>query len=148
MGNIVFNVAKGRVAYLATLPGTSDALIAVPFEAVGLASDATMQDYQSLFAISNGSSNEQAIMGRKTLTSVTATVNYTDNRVEVDAADPTWTAADGSPTGALVICYWPDTTVADDTLITPLVKLDFSEIPDGVNPISAVFPTGGFYWAS
>lgn len=147
MANVTFNVAKGRVPYYASLPGTNDALIAVPLEAAGLASDATLIDYADLATLLGGTSNPQTIMGRKTLAAVTATVNNTDNRVEVDAADIVWSAASGPAVGALLICYDPDTTAGDDTSIIPLVKLDFSVTPAGAN-ITAVFPANGFFWAS
>lgn len=147
MANMVFNVAKGRVVYYATLPGSNDGLIAVPIEAAGLVDDSTMIDYATLSAVLNAASNEQAVMGRVTLSAVTATVNNTDNRVQVDAANPVWTAPSGDPVAALLICYQPDLSVSDDTLVIPLVKLDFNEVPDGSTDITAVFGATGFYWA-
>lgn len=131
MANIVFNQALGRLAYYASLPGTNDALIMVPLETSGLVDDATMRDYDTLDAILAGASNEQTDMGRKTLASVTVTVNDTDDRVDIDAADVTWTEATGDPIGAVVICYDPDTTGGDDTALIPLTKHDVSMTPDG-----------------
>ncbi|GAB3863312.1 hypothetical protein GCM10028801_30640 [Nocardioides maradonensis] len=147
MADLTFNYAKGKVAYYASLPGSSDALIAVVLEASGLVSDATMRDYDNLYQVLAGGSDEQTTMGRKTLGGVSVTINDTNDRVEVDAADVTWPAASGNPTGALLICYDPDTTSGNDTNIIPLVKLDFARTPSGTD-ITAVFATGGFYWAS
>lgn len=141
------NIAKGKVAYYASLPGASDALVAVPLEAAAIVTDATMARYDTLDAILTGNTNEQTTMGRKTLAAVTVNVNDTDNRVEVDADDITWTAASGNAVAALVICYVPDTGTSLDSDMVPLVKLDFAQTPAGSN-ITLVFPTNGFYWAS
>ncbi|WP_328941537.1 hypothetical protein OG259_07640 [Streptomyces sp. NBC_00250] len=133
MANIVFNVSLGRVASLAALPAASDALIAVPLEATGLVTDATMRDYDDLSALLASASNEQTTMGRKTLTGVTVTVDDTNDRVAVDCADITWTAATGNAVGAVVICYDPDTTTGTDADLIPLTKHDVTLTPDGNN---------------
>lgn len=133
MGNIVFNIALGKVASLAALPGTNDALIVVPIETTGIVSDATMRDYDTLADLLAGASNEQTTMGRKTVTSASVTVNDTNDRVEVDIADQTWTAATGNAISALVICYDPDTTTGTDADLIPLTKHDLSLTPDGNN---------------
>ncbi|MEV4424052.1 hypothetical protein AB0K23_01485 [Streptomyces sp. NPDC049602] len=133
MANIVFNVALGRVAALAALPAANDALIAVPLEATGLVTDATMRDYDDLATLLAGASNEQTSMGRKTLTGVTVTVDDTNDRVAIDCADITWTAATGNVVGAVVICYDPDTTTGTDADLVPLTKHDVTLTPDGNN---------------
>ena len=138
MANIVFNQALGRVAYYGSLPATNDALIAVPIEATGIVSDATMRDYDDLSTLLAGASNEQTTMGRKTLASVTVTVDDTNDRVAVDCADITWTAATGNAISALVICYDPDTTTGTDTDLIPLVKCDFAITPDGSDVTATV----------
>ncbi|MEU2797713.1 hypothetical protein [Streptomyces sp. NPDC007117] len=131
MANIVFNVALGRLAHYASLPATNDALVLVPLEASGLVADATMRDYDDLNALLGGASNEQTTMGRKTLASVTATVDDTNDRVNLDCADVTWTAATGTDIGAVVICYDPDTTGGTDADLIPLTKHDVTMTPDG-----------------
>lgn len=133
MANIVFNTALGRVAYYASLPAANDALIMVPLESSGLVADATMRDYDTLSDLLAGASNEQTTVGRKTLASVTPTVNDTDNRVDIDAADVTWTAPTGNAIGAVVICYDPDTTGGTDADLVPLSKHDVTWTPDGNN---------------
>ncbi len=147
MANLVFNIAKGRVGHLATLPASNDALIAVPIETTGIVSDATMRDYDDLATLLAGASNEQTTMGRKTLASVTSAVNDTDDRWDVDAADITWTAASGNAVSAVVICYDPDTTGGTDSDLIPLVKLDMVVTPSG-GDITLVFGSGGFYQAA
>ncbi len=133
MANLVFNVALGRVASLAALGAASDALILVPLEASGLVADSTMRDYDTLSDLLAGASNEQTTVGRKTLAPVTVTVNDTDNRVDVDAADVTWTSPTGSAVGAVVICYAADTGTGTDADLVPLTKHDLTWTPDGNN---------------
>lgn len=133
MANIVFNRALGMLAYYASLPAASDALIAVPIETTGIVADSVMRDYDDLGAILAGASNEQATMGRKTLTGVTATVDDTNDRVNIDCADITWTAATGNAISAVVLCYDPDTTAGTDADLVPLTKHDVTMTPDGTD---------------
>jgi hypothetical protein len=147
MADICFNIAKGRVAELAKLTAANDALIAVPIETTGIESDATLADYDTLSALLAAANNEQTTMGRKTLASVTVTPDDTNNRQDVDAADPTWAGATGNPTSALVICYDPDTTAGTDADLVPLVKLDFVATPAG-GDITFQFNAAGFFRAS
>lgn len=147
MGDIVFNIAKGKAAYYATLPAANDALIAVPIETTGIESDATLRDYNDLSAILAAANNEQTTMGRKTLASVAVTVDDTNDRTDVDAADITWTAATGNAISALVICYDPDTTAGTDADLIPLVKLDAVATPAG-GDITFQFNAAGFFRAS
>lgn len=148
MADIVFNIAKGKIAYYAGLPAANDALIVVPIETTGIVSDATMRDYDTLSDLLAGASNEQTSnMTRKTLASVTVTVDDTNDRVDVDAADPVWSAVTGNAISALVVCYDPDTTGGTDADLIPLVKLDCAMTPDG-SDFTAQFAAAGFYRAS
>lgn len=131
MADFVFNIAKGRVAYYATLPAANDALIVIPIEASGVESDATLIDYDTVSALLAAANNEQSTMGRKTITSVTVTVDDTNNRTDVDIADQVWTGATGNATGDLLIAYDPDTTGGTDADLIPLTWHDFSITPDG-----------------
>lgn len=131
MADIVFNISKGAFAYYSGLPAASDALIAVPLESSGLVTDATMRDYDTLDAILAGTSNEQTTATRKTLTSVVVTVDDTNDRVDVDSADISYTGLTGNAIGALVICYDGDTGTGTDANITPLTKHDLAVTPDG-----------------
>lgn len=147
MADVIFNVAKGRIAHYASLPAANDALIVVVLESAGLVTDAVMIDYDTLAAVLAGPSNEQTTMGRKTGASVTVTVDDTNDRVDIDMADVTWTAATGNAVGALVICYDPDTTGGTDADLVPLSKHDFVVTPNGGDIIGQV-ATGGFMRAS
>lgn len=131
MADVLANVAKGVHGYYATLPGTNDALIAVPLEASGIESDATLKDYDTLAAVLAGATNEQTTMGRKTLAGVTSTVNDTSDKRIIDADNITWTAATGNATAKLVVCYDPDTTTGSDSDLIPLYFYDFAVTPAG-----------------
>jgi hypothetical protein len=146
MADLVFNIAKGKVAQYAALPLTNDAFIAVPIETSGIVSDATMRDYADLGTLIAGASNEQTTMGRKTMTGVVATVDNTADKMLVDADDVVWTAAAGNAISAVVICYDGDTTSGTDANIVPLVKLDCVLTPDGTD-FTMQFAVGGFYSA-
>jgi len=147
VADFVANIAKGKVKYYAELPATNDALIVVLLEATGLEADATLKDYDDLAALLAGSSNEQTTMGRKTITSATITVDDTNERVDIDIADQTWTAATGNAVGALLICYDPDTTTGTDSTLVPLTKHDFTITPDG-SDVTAQINAAGFFRAS
>lgn len=131
MATIVFNVALGKVAYYASLPATNDALVLIALEASGLETDAVLRDKDDFAAVVAGTTNEQTTVVRKTLASVTATVDDTNDRVNIDAADVTWTSPTGNPVAAFVIGYVPDTTSPSDAAIIPLTKHDLAWTPDG-----------------
>ncbi|WP_069769816.1 hypothetical protein [Streptomyces sp. LUP30] len=133
MANIVFNIALGKVAWYASLPAANDGLVLVPLESSGLETDAVLRDKDDLAAVVAGTTNEQTTVGRKTLASVTVTVDDTNDRVALDAADVTWTSPTGNAVGAVVICYDPDTTTGTDADLIPLTKHDVSWTPDGNN---------------
>ena len=138
MGDFVFNIAKGRVAHYATLPAANDALIVIPIEASGVESDATLIDYDDVATLLAAANNEQSTMGRKTITSVTVTVDDSNNRVDVDIADITWTGATGNAISDVLIAYDPDTTGGTDSSLIPLTWHDFSVTPDGSDVTATV----------
>lgn len=141
MGDFVFNIAKGKVAYYAGLPASSDALIVIPIESSGVESDATLIDYDDVATLLAAANNEQSTMGRKTVTSVTVTVDDTNNRVDVDFADLTWTGATGNAVSDLLIAYDPDTGAGTDSSLIPLTWHDFSVTPDGSDITATVSNT-------
>lgn len=145
MSNFVFNSAKGMVAYYATLPAASDALIAVAVASAGMQADSSMIAHTTLANVL-AASTEQTTVGRQTLASVTVTPNNTTNVNVVDADDFTYVAATGAAIGAIIICYVPDTGTSTDATIIPLTKHDFSAIPSGVD-IPVQIGTGGIFTA-
>ncbi len=138
MADFTFNISKGMGAYYASLPAANDALIVIPLEASGLEADATLKDYDNVSALLAGSTNEQTTAGRKTVTSVSVTVDDTNDRVDIDIADQTWTGLTGNAIGALLIAYDVDTTGGNDTNLIPLTKHDWAITPDGSDVTATV----------
>lgn len=147
MADIVANISKGSVGHFGTLPAANDAIIFVPLETTGLVSDATLRDYDTLDDVLAGATNEQTTIGRKTAASVVRTVDDTNDRVDVDCADLTWTAATGNAISKLAGCYDGDTTGGTDANIQPMVYLDAVATPAG-GDITYQFNAAGFYRAS
>jgi hypothetical protein len=148
MADFVFNISKGEVKKYCKLDGgANDALIVVPIESSGVEADDTLNNYDDLAALLAAANNEQSTMGRKTITSVTITVDDTNNRVDCDIADQVWTAATGNAVSDLLIGYDPDTTGGTDSTIVPLTFHDFSVTPDG-SDITAQVAAAGFFRAS
>lgn len=148
MGNVVANIAKGRIAYYASLPATNDALIAVLLKSSGLEADTALVDHDTLSALLAAANDEADATNytRKTLSSVTVTVDDTSDRVDIDADDLTYTnlgGASNNSIGKAVICYDPDTTGGDDTSIIPLTFHDVTLTTDGTT-VTVTMPSGGF----
>lgn len=152
MADFTFNIAKGKAAYYATLPATNDALVVVLCKSTGVESDATLKDYDTLSALLAGTTDEADFTnyGRKTITSVTVTVDDTNDRTDVDIADQTWTSAGGGTNNTLaklLVCYDPDTTTGTDADLIPLTAHDFAVTTDG-SDLTAQIATAGLYRAS
>jgi hypothetical protein len=149
VASVVFNIAKGRVAQFAALPLANDALIVVPLQTAGLSADAVLIDDASLTGVLTHGT-EQTTMGRKTATTIVLTPDYTNDRMDVDIADVTWSAATGPAVSALVVCYVPDTTAgglvpgAYDSSVVPLTKHDFVVTPTGGDIIAQIAAAGFF----
>lgn len=147
MADFVFNIAKGKVKYYAELGASADAIIIVPIETSGIEADSVLKDYDNLSALLAAANNEQTTMGRKTGASVSINVDDTNERLDIDIADITWTAATGNAISKLLFCYDDDTGAGTDTSIIPLTAHDFSVTPDG-SDITAQIATAGFFRAS
>ena len=153
MPNIVFNIAKGRVAELYNRVKSNDptnsAIILVPIETSGLESDATLIDVDTLAALIAGTTNEQTTMGRKTLTDADLAAfpapDDTNDRMDLSLPTVTWTAASGNAISKIAVCYDSDTTAGTDTNIVPLTMFDFVQTPSGAD---IQMTTGVFYRAS
>jgi hypothetical protein len=148
VADLVFNISLGEVKHYCRLDGgANDALIVVPIEATGVEVDDTINNYDDLGALLAAANNEQSTMGRKTVTSVTITVDDTNNRVDCDIADQVWSGATGNAVSDLFIGYDPDTTGGTDADVVPLTWHDFSVTPDG-SDVTAQIAADGFYRAS
>lgn len=153
MADIVFNIAKGRVAELYNRVDTNDpansALVIVPVD-VGATSDATIRDFDTLAAVLAGGVTERTATGwnRKTLTDTDLAAfapDDTNDRVDLDTADQTWTGVSAGTVTDLIVCYDNDTTGGSDTNLIPLTMHDFAITPDGSDVVATI---AGFFRAS
>lgn len=152
MADGVFNIAKGKAGYYATLPAASDALIVVLLKATGLEADNTLNNYDDLAALLAAANDEADFTNysRKTLASVAGTIDDTNNWLDVDAADFTYTAAGGAANnsiGKALICYDPSTGSGTDSEIIPLTYHDCVFTTDGTDQQIAL-AAAGFYRAA
>ena len=145
MADIVFNIAKGGVAEkIRDAAANLGVMLLKTAEA-----DATLQDYDTLAAILAGSNTEADFTNyaRKTGITGTVTVDDTNNRVDCDMPDQTWSAAGGASNNTLAkaIIYYQDS--AADSGRVPLVALDFVVATTG-GDITMQLNAAGFYRAS
>ena len=153
MADFVFNSMKGEFKTLAALPAANDGLIISLVETTGLETQPTLQDYDDLLALYAGTSNEPAggTYVRKTVTaSITAVVDDTNDRLDIDMPDLTWTgltSTGNNPISRLLVSYDPDTTTGTDSTVRPCTAHDFIITPDG-SDVVAVIAVAGFYRAA
>ncbi len=126
MAALIPNIAKGRFAYYAGLPAANDALIWVLFS--GTETDANIRDADTLTAIIALAVDEATFTGyaRVTATGVVVTFDDTNDRVDVDAADPTWSPTTAQTMTRIGLFYDPDTTAGTDADLIPLFIDDFA----------------------
>ena len=157
MADLVFNIAKGRVAELYNRVDTNDpaasALIVLVLATAGIEADAALRDFDTVSALVAGTTNEVTNSGyaRKTLTDadiVAFSPDDTNDRVDLDIPDQTWTAvAAGDGFNDFVVSYDSDTGAGTDANIVPLTLHDFVVVPDG-SDITAQIAAAGFFRAS
>jgi hypothetical protein len=128
MADFVFNNVKGRVRYYLELPAANDGLFLVLLKAAGLEGDDTLNNYDDLAALL-AAANDEADFGtyaRKAVTPSAATVDDTNNRVDVDAPDvSTYTATGANQAiGKALLTYDPDTTTGTDSTQVPILAWD------------------------
>lgn len=150
MGDVVANISLGEVKKYAKLDGgANDAFLVYLIKATGLQADDALRDHDDLAAALAATNDEADFTNyaRKTVTSLTITVDDTNNRVDIDMADQTWTAAGGAANntvGKLGIGYDPDTTAGTDSTVVPQTWHDFSITTDG-SDVTAQVAAAGFY---
>ena len=152
MADGVFNIAKGKAGYYATLPAASDALIVVLLITTGLQADATLADHDDLSALLAAANDEATFTNyaRKVVTSAPGTVDDTNNWLDVTMSNLVWTSAGGGTNnslGKLIVCYDSDTGAGTDANIIPLTYHDFVATTDGTD-LTASITAPGFYRAA
>jgi len=157
MADLVFNIAKGRVAELYNRVDSNDpansVLLVIALNA-GAATDATLRDYDTMAAI-EGDANAAEVTNsgyaRKTLTDadlVAFAPDDTNDRVDLDIPDQTWTSVGaGSAWTDLIVAYDNDSTSGTDSSVVPLTLHDFAITPSG-SDITVQINAAGFFRAS
>lgn len=144
MSDGVFNISKGKVAHFAE----QSSLVVVLLKAAE--ADATLEDYDDMAALLAEAGNTEADFtnyARKTGLTGTSTVDDTNNRMDSDLADQTWSSAGGASNNTLVkavICY---SAGAGDANLIPLTHHDFTPTTDG-SDLTMKVNAAGFYRAS
>lgn len=145
MADGVFNIAKGAVAE----KFRDSAAVGIIILLKVAESDATLIDYDTLAAILAGSNTEADFTNyaRKTSLTGTVTVDDTNNRVDVDIPDQTWTAAGGASNNTLVKAIVAYQESAADSGRVPLTHHDFAVTTDG-SDLTLQVNAAGFFRAS
>jgi hypothetical protein len=159
VANFVFNRSKGRVTEFAERVNANDPVNSVFLIALiattGVETDAVLMDKDDFAALVSGTTDFATNTGggRKTLDQaggITVTYDDTNDRVDVDVPDQTWTGLANDGTGAIgdvVFGYDSDSTAGTDANVLPMTFHDFVITPDG-SDVTAVIATGGFFRAS
>ena len=145
MADFVHNISKGAVAEKFR-DGAANGLMLLLKVAEA---DATMKDYDTVAALLAGTPDEANFTNyvRKTGLTGTITVDDTNDRVDVDMPDQTWTSAGGGTNNTLtdlVIAYEES---ASDSGRIPLTNHDFAITTDG-SDLTATLNASGFFRAS
>lgn len=155
MTAVVCRGGLGTLRARLALPATNDALIGVLLQQNGLQAVDTIRDYASLQALLAASNDEPTATGYarwSSTTPATAAYDATNNRWDLDIADPvfpavgTLAAAQAAPVAntaaAFLLCYDPDTTTGGDDSIEVLTYHDYARILDGSDVIVQIATAG------
>jgi hypothetical protein len=142
MADFVFNIAKG--AFVEKVRDGASNLGVLLLKAAD--TDAVMKDTDDLAALLATTADEatDASYARKTGLTGTITVDDTNDRVDVDLPDQTWSALAGSAITDAVVFYQES---AADSGRVPLTLHDFAVTPDG-SDVTLQFNASGFARAS
>lgn len=156
MADLVANIAKGRFAEWAERSRTGDdanaALIMSVWNNDGSSTDDDVADADTVAAIEALTGvTERTTNGwaRKTISdgSITVTIDDTNNRVDVDIPDQTWTAVSSGTATDIGVAWDKDTTAGTDSNILNGTWHDFAITPDG-SDVTAQIAAAGLYRAS
>lgn len=129
MADQVFNIAKGAFAEKIRDAATNVGIMLLKTAEA----DATLIDYDTLAAILAGANTEADFTNyaRKTGLTGTVTVDDTNDRVDCDLPDQTWTTAGGATNNTLAkaIVFYQES--AADSGRVPLTHHDFVETTTG-----------------
>jgi len=138
VADIVFNIAKGRVAELFNRVDSNDpsnsAIVVIPLDR-GATTDATFRDLDTGAAVI-AAATERTTGGwsRKTLTDAdlsALSVDDTNDRMPATIPAITWAGVTAGAVTDLLFCYDSDTTGGSDSNLIPLTLNAFAITPDG-----------------
>lgn len=137
MADLVFNIAKG--AFVEKVRDAATALLMLLLIAAD--TDDAMRDTDTVAALLATGANEatDGSYARKTGITGTITVDDTNNRVDVDIPDQTFSALDGDAITDAVIAI--EEAAADSTRI-PLTLHDLAVTPDGSDVLVQINAAG------
>lgn len=144
MAALIPNIAKGKFAQYAELGLANDALVWVLFS--GSETDDNIRNADTLAALEATSLAEATFTGyaRVTATSVTVTVDDANDRVDVDAADPSWSPTSAQALTRIALCVDLDTTGGTDANIIPIFVDDFALTTATSGTLTYTVASGGF----
>ncbi len=145
MADGVFNIAKGAVAEMVR-DSDSDLLVLLLETA---AADATLVDFDDVGAMLAGAPVESVFTNyaRKTGIMGVITVDDSNDRVDIDAPDQTWTAAGNGANETLAKLVFAYENAAADATRIPCTHHDFVVTTDG-SDLTAQLNGSGFFRAA
>ena len=146
MADGVFNIAKGAAAEMVRDGASNLGMILLKANET----EADLIDHDNLSVLIGAAGNTEADFtnyARKTGLTGSITVDDTNNRVDIDVPDQTWSSAGGAANNTLtkLIVYYENS--ASDAGRVPLTHHDFAITTDG-SDVTAVINASGFYRAS
>ncbi len=142
MADGVFNIAKGAFAEQYRDAAANGIVMLLKAAEV----DATLVDYDDVAALLVPAGNTEAVFtnyARKTAITGTVTVDDSNDRVDVDIPDQTWTSAGNGANDTLVKLVVAYENAAADATRIPQTHHDFSVTTDG-SDLTAQFNAAGF----
>lgn len=140
MSDLIVNQALGRIRTFAdNAAGDVAAAAFILVLLTATEADDTVRDYDDLSALLAAAGNTEATFtnyARKTIddADITVTVDDSNNRVDIDIPDQTWTSAGNGTNETMtdaLFCYDADTGSGTDSDITPMSLHDFTPTTDG-----------------
>jgi hypothetical protein len=159
MGDLAFNITKGRVGEFVVRINANDPANSVLVWSLWniTQTDAQQRDQDDIAAIEAAGTNAELTSGtnanyvRKTLTDasgITRTVDDTNDWVDIDCPDQTWTALGaGTAINHALCAYDSDSAAGTDANQLPVSQHAVAITPDG-SDVTVVMPVGGFYRSS
>ena len=145
MADGVFNIAKGAIAEMYRDAAANGIIMLLKVNQA----EATLVDHDNLSVLLAAANTEADFTNyaRKTGLTGTITVDDTNDRVDVDIPDQTWTAAGGATDNTLTKALVAYENAAADTTRVPQTHHDFALTTNG-GDVTLQVNASGFYRAA